>query len=129
MNDREFGNKIKQDLNYSLGRLDARVTERLKQARERALDAFAAQEQAVSSSSIAYAGHHGHTQHHVFVFAPRKWLPLAMLVLALLGVMYWQQEMNNQDEAIDAALLASDIPLDVYTDHDFHSWLDSSTQR
>ncbi|MEK6664138.1 MAG: DUF3619 family protein [Pseudomonadota bacterium] len=124
MNDREFGNKIKQDLNYGLGRLDARVTERLKQARERALDAFAAQE--VTSSSFALAGHHGHAHHHVI--APRKWLPLAMVVLALLGVMYWQQEMNH-DEDVDAALLASDIPLNVYTDHDFHSWLDSSTQR
>jgi len=124
MNDREFGNKIKQDLNYGLGRLDARVTERLKQARERALDAYAAQE--VTSPSYALAGHHGHTQHHII--APRKWLPLAMVILALVGVMYWQQEMN-QDEAIDAALLASDIPLDVYTDHGFHSWLDSSIQR
>ncbi|MBI5751007.1 MAG: DUF3619 family protein [Hydrogenophilales bacterium] len=124
MNDREFGNKIKQDLNYSLGRLDARVTERLKQARERALDAFVAQE--VSASPYAFAGHHGHTQHPMI--APRKWLPLAMLMLALAGVMYWQQEMNH-DEDVDAALLASDIPLNVYTDHDFHSWLDSSTQR
>lgn len=126
MNDREFGNKIKLDLNYSLGHLDARVTERLKQARERALDTFAPQEQEVTSNSMAFAGHHGHAQHHFI--APRKWLPLAMVVLALVGVMYWQQEMN-QDEAIDAALLASDIPLDVYTDHDFHSWLDRSTQR
>lgn len=124
MNDREFGNKIKQDLNYGLGRLDARVTERLKQARERALDAFAAQE--APSSAYALAGYHGHAHHHSQ--APRKWLPLAMLMLALLGVMYWQQEMNH-DEDVDAALLASDIPLNVYTDHDFHSWLDSSTQR
>lgn len=124
MNDREFGNKIKQDLNYGLGRLDARVAERLKQARERALDAFAAQE--VPSSSYELAGHHGHAHRHAI--APRKWLPLAMLMLALLGVMYWQQEMNA-DEDVDAALLASDIPLNVYTDHDFHSWLNRSTQR
>lgn len=124
MNDREFGNKIKQDLNYGLGRLDARVTERLKKARERALDAFAAQE--VPSGSFAFAGHHGHAHHHSH--APRKWLPFAMVVLALVGVMYWQQEMNR-DEDVDAALLSSDIPLNVFTDHDFHSWLDSSTQR
>ncbi|OFZ97721.1 MAG: hypothetical protein A2Z44_07990, partial [Betaproteobacteria bacterium RBG_19FT_COMBO_58_11] len=116
MNDREFGNKIKQDLNYGLGRLDARVTERLKQARERALDAYAAQEQTASSSPYALAGHHGQVMHHP-ALAPLKWLPLAMLMLALLGVMYWQQEMNA-DEDIDVALLASDIPLNVYTDHD-----------
>ena len=34
MNDREFGNKIKQDLNYGLGQLEARVSDRLKLARE-----------------------------------------------------------------------------------------------
>ena len=124
MNDRELGNKIKQDLNYGLGQLDARVTERLKQARERALDAFDAQ--TVSSRPYAFAGHHGHAHHHSQ--ASRKWLPLALLVLALVGVIYWQQEMNH-DEDIDAALLSSDIPLNVFTDHDFHSWLDSSTQR
>lgn len=126
MNDREFGNKIKQDLNYGLGRLDARVIERLKQARENALDQYDAQEQAVSSNAFAFAGQRGHAHHHSF--SPRKWLPFAMVLLALIGVMYWQQEMNH-DEDVDAALLASDVPLNVYTDHDFHSWLDSSTQR
>ena len=122
MNDREFGNKIKQDLNYSLGQLDARVTERLRQARERALDALSAQE--VSSSAYAFAGHHGDANpSHV----PRKWLSFAMVVIALVGVMYWQQEMIHEED-VDAALLASDIPLNVFIDHDFHSWLDNSTQ-
>ena len=122
MNDREFGNKIKQDLNYSLGQLDARVTERLKQARERALDAFPAQE--VTSNSFVFAGHQGHG-HHMQV--PRRWLPFAMLVIALVGIMYWQQEMNHHED-VDTALLAGDIPLSIFIDHDFHSWLDNSSQ-
>lgn len=122
MNDREFGNKIKQDLNYSLGQLDTRVTERLKQARERALEMFAVQE--VQTSPYAFAGHQGHANQSQ---TSRRWLPFAMVVIALVGAMYWQQQMNH-DEDIDAALLASDIPLNVFTDHDFHSWLDNSTQ-
>ncbi|MBT9614203.1 MAG: DUF3619 family protein [Burkholderiales bacterium] len=125
MNDRELGNKIKQDLNYSLGHLDARVAERLKFARESALEAFDTQEQAVSSSLFAFAGHHGHAHHRTV--SPQRWLPIAMLVLALVGVMYWQQEVNHEED-VDAALLASDIPLNIYIDRDFHSWLDSSTQ-
>ena len=122
MNDREFGNKIKQELNYSLGQLDARVAERLKQARERALDAFAVQD--VKVSPYAFAGHQGQANHSQ---APRRWLPFAMVVIAFVGAMYWQQQMSH-DEDVDAALLASDIPLNVFTDHDFHSWLDNSTQ-
>jgi Protein of unknown function (DUF3619) len=121
MNDREFGNKIKQDLNYSLGQLDARVSARLKQAREGALAAFDAQEQVVSSSLFAFAGHHGHMTRHAL--KTRTWLPIAMLVLALAGATYWQQEMNHEED-VDAALLASDIPLTAYIDHDFNAWLD-----
>lgn len=129
MNDREFGNKIKQNLNYGLGQLDTGVTDRLKQARERALDAFSAQ--SVPASPYALAVHHGHAHHAP---ASRKWMPVALLALALLGAVYWQQEMNADDDYVDAALLASDMPLNVFTDHDFHSWLDnpwldSSTQR
>ena len=122
MNDREFGNKIKQELNYGLGRLDARVTDRLRQARERALEAFVPQEMA--AHAYALAGYQGQAHHSSI--SPRRWLPLAMLVLALIGGVYWQYEMQREED-IDAALLASDMPFNLLTDHDFHSWLDSST--
>ena len=126
MNDREFGNKIKQDLNFGMGRLEARVTERLKLARERALEVLPSQ--AVPTSAYAFADHLGQTQ-HTHHFSTRKWLPLTMLVLALIGAVYWQQQVSNRDDDIDAALLSSDLPLNAYIDHDFHSWLDHSSQR
>lgn len=125
MNDREFANKIKQDLNYGMGRLEARVTDRLKLARERALEALP---HVVTSSAYAFAGHSGQIQ-HTHHFSTRKWLPLTMLVLALIGAVYWQQQVSNRDDDIDAALLSGDLPLNAYIDHDFHSWLDHSSQR
>ena len=125
MNDREFANKIKQDLNYGMGRLEARVSDRLKLARERALEALP---QAVPTSAYAFAGHPGQTQ-HTHHFSTRKWLPLTLLVLALIGAVYWQQQVSNRDDDIDAALLSSDLPLNAYIDHDFHSWLDHSSPR
>ena len=126
MNDREFGNKIKQDLNFGMGRLEARVTDRLKLARERALEVLAAQ--TVPANAFAFAGHPGQTQnkHH---FSTRKWLPITMLALALISGVYWQQQVSNRDDDIDAALLSSDLPLNAYIDHDFHSWLNHSSQR
>ena len=126
MNDREFANKIKQDLNYGMGRLETRVTERLKLARERALEVLPSQ--AVPTSAYAFADHLGQTQ-HTHHFSTRKWLPLTMLVLALIGAVYWQQQVSNRDDDIDAALLSSDLPLNAYIDHDFHSWLNHSSQR
>jgi len=125
MNEREFANKIKQDLNYGTGHLQSQVTDRLRQSRERAMEVFAAK--AVSENAYAFAGHHGHSHPHFS--ASRKWLSFAIIPLLLIGVMYWQQLENNREENIDAALLASDIPLNAFVDKNFQSWLDQSSQR
>jgi hypothetical protein len=123
MNEREFASKIKQDLNYGLGQVPAGVNARLKAAREQALQAFATRE--VTAGSFALAGHgHSHAPHIHHV----KWMPLAVLLLALAGIGYWQATLQ-QDDDVDAALLASDLPLNAYVDHDFHSWLDQTQQR
>jgi hypothetical protein len=124
MNEREFANKIKQDLNYGTGRLKSQVTDRLKQSRERAMETFATH--AASESAYAFAGHPGHA--HLPFTGSRKWLPLALIPLLLIGVIYWQHE-SNHEENIDAALLASDIPLNALVDKNFQAWLDQSSQR
>lgn len=124
MNEREFANKIKQDLNYGTGHLKSQVTDRLRQSRERALEVFATQ--TVHANAYAFAGHHGHSPLHFT--NSRKWLPFALIPLLLIGVIYWQQG-SNHDENIDVALLASDIPLNVLVDKNFQAWLDQSSQR
>lgn len=124
MNEREFANKIKQDLNYGTGRLSAQVSTRLKQAREQAMAAFSAQ--SVAAPGYAYAGHSGHS--HMHPIASRKWLPFALITLALLGALYWQQEMAHE-ENVDVALLSSDLPLNAFVDQNFQAWLDRSSQR
>ena len=124
MNERELANKIKQDLNYGAGRLKDQVTEQLKRSRERALDVFAAQ--TVPEHRYAFAGVHG--SRHAHPGSGRKWLPFALVSLALIGVIFWQQEVNHEDN-IDAALLASEMPLNVFVDQNFHTWLDYSSQR
>ena len=124
MNERELANKIKQNLNDGVNQLTGQVTERLKQSRQRALDAFAAQ--TVHENAYAFAGASGLARAHPA--ASRKWLPFALLSLVLIGVVYWQQEINHEDN-IDAALLASEMPLNIFIDQNFHTWLDYSSQR
>ena len=124
MNEREFANRIKQDLNYGTGRLSAHVSARLKQAREQAMDAFAAQK--VDAHAYAYAGHSGQSRMHPF--ASRAWLPITFITLALLGALYWQHEINHE-ENLDVALLTSDLPLNAFVDQNFQAWLDRSSQR
>lgn len=124
MNERELANKIKQDLNYGAGRLKDQVTEQLKRSREHALDVCAAQ--TVPEHRYAFAGVHG--SRHTHPGSGRKWLPFALVSLALIGVIFWQQEIHHEDN-IDAALLASEMPLNVFVDQNFHTWLDYSSQR
>jgi hypothetical protein len=123
MNERELISRIKQDLNYGTGRLKTQVTDGLRQSRERALDAYAAQSQ--SENAYAFAGQYGHGHH----FISRKWLPLAFVSLLLIGVVYWQQQDLNNEENIDVALLTSEIPLNAFVDQNFHRWLDQTSQN
>jgi len=52
---------------------------------------------------------------------------LGGLVLALVGMQYWQRQPTVEEiEEIDAALLTSDLPINAYLDNSFDSWLKRS---
>ena len=122
MNESKFGHQIKQQLDQALD-LEPATLNRLKIAREQALarqrmtePAFAlAWANAVvgrlsgnpASASIALAG--------------------AALILALVGIQFWQQTPTVEEiEEIDAALLTSDLPINAYLDKSFDTWLKRS---
>jgi hypothetical protein len=122
MNESKFGHQIKQQLDRTLN-LEPATLKRLKAAREQALarqrmtePAFAlAWADAVvgrlsgnpASAGIALAG--------------------AALILALVGIQYWQQTPTVEEiEEIDAALLTSDLPINAYLDKSFDTWLKRS---
>jgi hypothetical protein len=122
MNESKFGYQIKQQLDQALD-LEPATLNRLKVAREQALarqrmtePAFAlAWADAVvgrlsgnpASASIALAG--------------------AALILALVGIQFWQQTPTVEEiEEIDAALLTSDLPINAYLDKSFDTWLKRS---
>lgn len=122
MNESKFGHQIKQQLDQALD-LGPATLNRLKVARGQALarqrmtePAFAlAWADAVvgrlsgnpASASIALAG--------------------AALILALVGIQYWQQTPTVEElEEIDTALLTSDLPINAYLDKSFDTWLKRS---
>ena len=122
MNEIKFGHQIKQQLDRSLD-LEAPTLNRLKLAREQALarqrmsepvfvlawaDAIVGRLSAnPASASIALAG--------------------AALILALVGIHYWQQTPTAEElEEIDTALLTSDLPINAYLDKSFDTWLKRS---
>ncbi|MCX7139664.1 MAG: DUF3619 family protein [Proteobacteria bacterium] len=122
MNEPEFGLKIKQQLDQSLDLKPAEL-DRLRAARERALKRQRIAEPVFglvwvdavmgrmsgnpASTGIALAG--------------------AALIMALVGIQYWQQTPTVEEiEEIDAALLTSELPINAYLDKSFDSWLKRS---
>ena len=122
MNELDFGNKIKQQLDMSL-ELDAAIRDRLKIARQQALArqrmtepvfALAWADAVVgrlsgnpASAGVALAG--------------------AALIIALVGVQYWQRMPTVEElEEIVSARLTSDLPINAYLDSGFDSWLKRS---
>ncbi len=122
MNEREFGHKIKHQLDRALD-LEPATRNRLKAAREQAL---ARQRLTEPVFALAWADAivgrlSGNPASASIVLGG------AALILALFGVQYWQRAPTVEEiEEIDAALLTSDLPINAYLDISFDSWLKRS---
>ena len=122
MNEREFGHKIKHQLDRALD-LEPATRNRLKAAREQAL---ARQRLTEPVFALAWADAivgrlSGNPASASIVLGG------AALILALFGVQYWQRAPTVEEiEEIDAALLTSDLPINAYLDKSFDTWLKRS---
>jgi len=122
MNEREFGYQIKQHLDRALDLKPAEL-KRLKVAREQALLRQRTSEPAFALAWVdaAVGRLSGNPVQASIVLAG------AALILALVGMQYWQRPPTVEEiEEIDAALLTSDLPINAYLDNSFDSWLKRS---
>jgi hypothetical protein len=120
MNEPQFGSRIRQLLNEG-ARLDAATAERLRAARERALE----RRQAERASPVAawadnvvgrFGGPTGVSIHLV--------IPILLLVVGLAVLHTWHQKRTVAELAeLDTQLLADDLPIDAYLDEGFEAWL------
>ena len=118
MNELEFAKKVALQLNRSTQQLDTVPLARLKAARERALEAYR------SEPVLAHAdGWTGGRWSDWFVHNPRlAWGGFAALIALAVGMNFWQ-DAEREKSPIDAQILASDLPLHTFTQHDFDTWL------
>ncbi len=122
MNESKFGHKIKQQLDHAL-ELEPATLNRLKFARGQAL---ARQRMTESAFVLAWADA---VVGRLSGNAASAGIALAgaALILALVGVQYWQRSPSVEEiEEIDAALLTSDLPINAYLDKSFDTWLKRS---
>jgi hypothetical protein len=127
MNEIKFANKIRQALNEGSrlqGERGARIVERLRAARERALERRKlAQEPALAwmrGADGAVIGGFGGTGD----FSLRLALATALLVAGLVAIYSGQLDQRAAEvEELDALLLSDDLPIDAYLDRGVETWL------
>ena len=126
-NEQQFGSRVRQALNQGT-RLEARITERLRRAREQALEhqrlaPLGQHEPALDWASVSGESALGRFG-NIGSFSVRWILPTVLMVAGVIGVYAWQQQMRAADiEELDAQLLTDDLPIDAYLDRGFQNWL------
>lgn len=124
LDERAAGLLVRHQLNASLSRLPARTTERLFEARQRALS-----RQRVHAAALAAPGF-GQIQLSGIGSMLRPVLMAGILVVALsAGNQFVLHQHQENQEDIDAALLSDDLPISAYLDNGFQSWLADSSRQ
>ena len=119
--DDELAGRIARQLDFGVEQLAAPTCARLAAARKAALAKYREQPEPVfgwawAMNAISHKG--GQRTHGA------RYLAVAgALVLALIGVVYWQTMTSNDFSDIDVNLLTDDLPINAYLDKGFDSWL------
>lgn len=123
LNEQEFGLFIRQHLNAGSTRLSKPITERIFEARCRALNHHAALQ---AQRPITAAGH------SVLVWARDNLQPffLAFCLVSAVALSNYLMSLQHvsEMEEVDSALLADDLPINAYLDKGFDTWLSSTPQ-
>jgi len=114
-----FAYKVRHALEHGTDNLDATTCKKLQSARQNAL---AHQKTGIVGLSLAGAGHF---TSDILLPQARTLVALSALVIGVVGTYYWNNFQQAEDnEEIDSALLAADLPINAYLDHGFHAWLE-----
>lgn len=123
MNEHEIAKKITGYLDRGTAELKAGSAYRLQRARQQALLRLAPPERA-SDLALTGGGTFGERR---LVGGMRIGVGVVLLVAGILSYQYWQAEQQARDiEETDAAILASELPIEAYLDEGFQAWLKHS---
>ena len=121
----ELARRIIRHLDEGVDNLDPVVRDRLLAARRTALSKY--REQPVMVTGLAWVGQAAArlTEHRFH--SVRHLVAISVLVVALVGIAYWQSVGSTNNYAdIDSDLLTDELPLNAYLDKGFDSWLKRS---
>ena len=122
----EQGQRVARLLDESAEHLTARQAAGLARARQMALARYQPQRAAQMTPALAGAAGAGWTERSVL--GVRYFLPVATLLVGLVGITYMHSAgVPNDISDIDAGLLTDELPINAYLDQDFESWLKRSS--
>lgn len=117
MNELHFAHRIRQLLNHG-ARLDRSVAERLRAAREQAIE-----RRRVQAAGSVLAGNVA-VRLEFAGWSLRVVVPLVALSVFFAVTYNWEQKQRAKEvEELDALVLTSDLPIDAYLDRGFEAWL------
>lgn len=121
----ELASRIIRHLDRGVEQMGPDTRARLVAARESALAHY--REQPAAVAGLAWAGF-ARVTHGRFSSA-RQLVAISALVLALVGIAFWQSSAPVSELAdIDTALLTGELPVNAYLDKGFDSWLKRSSR-
>lgn len=119
-----MGKEVAKLLNRSLSEINQNTLYQLQIARMAALQNYQPAKKIfhIGAGVSVHSGHDG-----LFAHANKLLLSVAVLLI-LLGAIYLKVGYEiDENAAIDAMILADDLPIDVYIDDEFDAWLDSTS--
>lgn len=131
----EFSRQICRALDQGARTLDADIAERLRAARERALQQVPVMIEThtlvgaggAARLGLGGTGRNGHDDH---AHPIRTLLAIMGLILGVFIAYHWNGFLQaGENEEIDSALLADDLPPKAYLDQGFQAWLDKNSSR
>jgi hypothetical protein len=119
--EQEIARKIVRALDIGAHDLSGSTVTRLAAAREQSLDAY----RMSPGLRHAWAGQLASRIANRPATGLRYALPMTVLILGLIGIVYWQSGNGKISELadLDVRLLTDDLPIDAYLDKGFDSWL------
>ena len=133
MSEEQFGRRVAWHLDRGLDQLDQGTLNALAAARHAALSGRPAYHR--SSEPVMEAAGRGTLSAANRRTRVRWWVPAGAVALAVAALVYVQTlnqhsmfTPNHELGALDAGLLADDLPIDAYLDKGFDAWLEDTSE-
>ena len=127
MNEHEKAKKITRYLDSGTASMRAGTAYKLQLARQQALARLGGQPEHAMELTLAGAGGARFRRSGPVSTRAPVWVGIITLTAGLLFYQHWQTVQQTREvEETDAALLASELPIEAYLDRGFQRWLTHS---